>query len=101
MTLILQGDARKWGAPEESVPNKSAAFFMSLSTSFSLSLKSFALGSKTASSSYRSSSTAWVARATSFSANFAFRVPLFFGGAALETGADGFSSSDSEFSQSL
>lgn len=90
------------GVPGESVPNRSAAFFISLSSSLCLSLRAFAFGSKTASSSYNSSSSGdLAARAASFSASFAFRVPFFFGGAALDPGTGGFSCSDSEFSQSL
>ena len=97
-------DERKCGVPEDSVPNSSAALPISLSSSFCLSIRAFALGSKTASSSYSSSSSAsadLAARAASFSASFAFRVPFFFGGAALDPGTVGFSCSDSEFSQSL
>ena len=109
LTLIpTRADKRKCGVLEESVPNKSAAFFISLSSSLCLSLRAFALGSKTASSSYSSSSSSsssssagLEARAASFSASFAFRVPFFFGGAALDPGTGGFSCSDSEFSQSL
>lgn len=97
-----RGEGRKCGVPEESVPNSSAAFFISLSSSLCLSLRTFALGSNTASSSYGSSSSVdLAARAASFSASFAFNVPFFLGGAALETGAGVFFFSDSEFSQSL
>ena len=99
--MPTKADRKECGVPEESVPNRSAALLISLSSSLCLSLKAFALGSKTASSSYNSSLSAGLAaRAASISASLAFRVPFFFGGAALDTGA-GFSCSDSEFSQSL
>ena len=95
-------DREECGAPEESVPNRSAALLISLSSSLCLSIKAFALGSKTASSSSNSSSSVdLAARAASNSASFALIVPFFFGGAAFDPGSGGFSCSDSEFSQSL
>lgn len=92
--------------PNPAAPNKVAAFSRSAEISFSLSLRAFSRGSRTASSSYsRSSSPSRAARAAlaaSFSANLALSVPFFFGGATgAGVGLVSSSSSSEDASQSL